>query len=92
MSREVTSTVAQNIEHEMESTWFLLVEEAVEEHITATDYKRGTVGKEEEFIMEIAGNTVTLEYPEEDLVQTARVVCEKIKFFDKFKVKWCLFD
>ena len=74
MTREVTSTVSENIEHEMESTWFSLVDEA-----SGRTYYCNKITNEvqwerpEELRMEIANPLVTLEQPEEDLGAKTRV-------------------
>ena len=74
MTREVTSTVSENIEHEMESTWFSLVDKAsgrtyyCNKNTNEVQWERP-----EELRMEIANPLVTLEQPEEDLGAKTRV-------------------
>ena len=74
MTREVTSTVSENIEHEMESTWFSLVDKAsgrtyyCNKNTNEVQWERP-----EELHMEIANPLITLEQPEEDLGAKTRV-------------------
>ena len=73
MTREVTSTVSENIEHEMESTWFSLVDKAsgrtyyCNKNTNEVQWERP-----EELHMEIANPLVTLEQPQKKKLNKAK--------------------